>query len=196
MLLMILVLWFLCKIKQNSFLDIFFLLTTFLLKRYRKEKFIFGHSWEQKYWLVDCLTKYHWTTKGRKDEWLDWLVECLTDWLRLSKWLTEKSTDCPVLLTDWLTSCLSDQSTSRPPCLTDWLIDWWIDSLIICIINLSTEFMIEFDRLTNSVLIEWLMDWLTDLLAHWLTDSLTYQLTDIHLYWQIEWLVDNWLVEY
>ena len=133
---MILVLWFWSKIKQNSFLDIFFLLITFLLKRYRKEKFIFGHSWEQKYWLVDCLTKYHWTTKGRKDEWLDWLVECLTDWLRLSKWLTENPlTVLSYWLTDWLPVCLTSQPIDHPVWLIDWLIDQLSHSLIICIIN-------------------------------------------------------------
>lgn len=180
MLLMILVLWFLCKIKQNSFVDIFFLLITFLLKRYRKEKFIFGHSWEQKYWLVDCLTKYHWTTKGRKDEWLDWLVECLTDWLRLSKWLTEKSTDCPVLLTDWLTSCLSDQSTNRPPCLTDWLIDWLMDWLTNHLYNQFINWIYDWIWQTDQLSVDWMTDGLTDWLTYWHTDWLTV--------WLINWL--------
>ena len=171
MLLMILVLWFLCKIKQNSFLDIFFLLITFLLKRYRKEKFIFGHSWEQKYWLVDCLTKYHWTTKGRKDEWLDWLVECLTDWLRLSKWLTEKSTDCPVLLTDWLTSCLSDQSTNRPSCLTDWLSKW------LTLTDWATQYWLNY----------WWTDWPTCALIDWQSDLST----DWHSFVLTDWVTDR-----
>lgn len=188
---MILVLWFLCKIKQNSFLDIFFLLITFLLKRYRKEKFIFGHSWEQKYWLVDCLTKYHWTTKGRKDEWLDWLVECLTDWLRLSKWLTEKSTDCPVLLTDWLTSCLSDQSTNRPSCLTDWLIDWSIESLTNHLYNQLTNWISKCLTLTDWATQYWLNDWWTDWPTGALIDWQSDLSTDWHSFVLTDWVTDR-----